>query len=165
MDKSRWYLIQTKPRQEIRAQKNLKQQGYEVYCPMLLVEKILNGKVVMKPEVMFARYIFIQEGSRSDIVWGSIRSTPGVSNFISLGGVPAKVETSLIEQLRVQEEQVAPEELFKKGECLILTSGPFAGLEAFYQAGGGTGRAIVLLDFLGKKTQLQVQAATLTKLS
>ena len=75
----------------------------------------------------------------------------------------AKVESGLIEQLLVQEQQVAPEELFKKGERLLLTSGPFAGLEAFYKAGGGEGRAIVLLDFLGKATQLEVQAATLTK--
>ena len=79
--------------------------------------------------------------------------------------MPAKVESGLIEQLLVQEQQVAPEELFKKGERLRLTSGPFAGLEALYKAGGGEGRAIVLLDFLGKTTQLQVQAASLTKLS
>jgi transcriptional antiterminator RfaH len=165
MDDSRWYLIQTKPRQEMRALRNFKQQGYKVYCPMLSAEKILKGKVVMKPEVMFARYIFIQAGSRSNIVWVSIRSTPGVSHLVSFGGVPAKVESGLIERLLVQEQQVAPEELFNKGECLLLTSGPFAGLEAFYKTGGGEGRAIVLLDFLGKATQLQVQAATLTKLS
>ena len=79
--------------------------------------------------------------------------------------MPAKVESGLIEQLLSQEQQVAPEKLFNKGECLLLTSGPFAGLEAFYKADGGEGRAIVLLDFLGKATQLQVQAATLTKLS
>ena len=79
--------------------------------------------------------------------------------------MPAKVESGLIEQLLVQEQQVAPEELFKKGGRLRLTRGPFGGLEAFYKAGGGEGRAIVLLDFLGKATQLQVQAAALTKLS
>ena len=123
---------------------------------MLSVEKILSGKVVMKSEVMFARYIFIQAGSRSDIVWVSIRSTPGVSHFVSFEGVPAKVESGLIEQLLIQEQQVAPEELFKKGERLRLTSGPFAGLEAFYKAGEVEGRAIVLLDFLGKATQLEV---------
>ena len=165
MDESRWYLIQTKPRQEIRAQNNLTQQGNKFYCPMLSVEKILKGKVVMKSEVMFARYIFIQAGSRSDMVWVSIRSTPGISQFVSFGGVPAKVESGLIEQLHTQEQHVAPKELFKKGERLLLTRGPFAGLEAFYKAGGGEGRAIVLLDFLGKATQLGVQAATLTKLN
>ena len=79
--------------------------------------------------------------------------------------MPAKVESGLIGQLLVQDQQVAPEELFKKGGRLLLTSGPFDGLEAFYKAGGGEGSAIVLLDFLGKATQLQVQAATLTKLS
>ena len=86
MDKSRWYLIQTKLRQEIRSQNNLKQQGYKVYCPTLSVEKILSGKVVIKSEVMFARYIFIQAGSHSDIVWVRICSTPGVSHFVSFGG-------------------------------------------------------------------------------
>jgi transcriptional antiterminator RfaH len=165
MDEKQWYLIQTKPRQEIRAQNNLKQQGYKVYCPMLSVEKILKGKVVMKSEVMFSRYIFIQARSCSDIVWVSIRSTPGVSNFVSFGGEPAKVESGLIEQLLSQEQQVAPEKLFNKGECLLLTSGPFAGFEGFYKADGGEGRAIVLLDFLGKATQLQVQTAILTKLN
>ena len=165
MDENQWYLIQTKPRQEIRAQNNLKQQGYKVYFPMLSVEKILKGKVVMKSEVMFSRYIFIQAGSRSDIVWVSIRSTPGVSNFVRFGGEPAKVETGLIKQLLSHEQQVAPEKLFNKGECLLLTSGPFAGFEAFYKADGGEGRAIVLLDFLGKATQLQVQTAVLTKLN
>ena len=165
MDESCWYLIQTKPRQEMRALRNLRQQGYKVYCPMLSVEKILGGKVIKKSEVMFARYIFIQAGNRSDIVWVSIRSTPGVRNFVSFGGVPAKVESDLIEQLLIQEQQVSPKELFKKGERLLLTSGPFAGFEAFYKAGGGESRALVLIDFLGKATQLQVQAATLTKLT
>ena len=79
--------------------------------------------------------------------------------------MPANVESGLIEQLLVQEQQVAPEDLFNKGERLLLTSIRCAGLEAFYKAGGGEDPAIVLLDFLGKATQLQVQAASLTKLS
>ena len=94
---------------------------------MLSVEKILRGKVVMKSEVMFARYIFIQVGSRSDIVWVSIRSTPGVSHFVSFGGVSAKVELGLIEQLLVQEQQVTPEELFKKGSVSCSPTAPLLG--------------------------------------
>ena len=35
-----WYLIHTKPRQELRALENLERQGYECYLPLLPTEKI-----------------------------------------------------------------------------------------------------------------------------
>ena len=47
-----WYLIKTKPRQEKIAKKNLKNQGYEAFCP---VSKINNQLVIL-----FPGYLFVQ---------------------------------------------------------------------------------------------------------
>ena len=40
-----WYLIHTKPRQEVCALENLQRQGYECYLPQLVLEKLRNGVV------------------------------------------------------------------------------------------------------------------------
>jgi transcriptional antiterminator RfaH len=166
MPQRHWYLLQTKPNQEARALTNLEQQGYPVFCPMLSVEKLRRGKVTMALEAMFARYLFIQlDSSRSGLGWSSIRSTLGVSHLVSFGGVPAKVDAALIAHLQQHAQQAAPEHLFHAEERLLIADGPFAGLEAIYQATNGEGRAMVLITLLGQSTRLQVQAASLSKLS
>jgi len=166
MSQTHWYLLQTKPQQETRALTNLAQQGYPVFCPMLLVEKLRRGKVSMILEAMFARYLFIQlDSSRSGLGWASIRSTLGVSHLVSFGGIPAKVDAELIARLQQHEQQAAPEHLFHAEERLLIADGPFAGLEAIYQATNGEGRAMVLIELLGQSTKLQVPAASLSKLS
>ena len=47
----KWYLINTKPRQEITAIINLENQGYTIYCPIVKINK--------KDVVLFPGYIFI----------------------------------------------------------------------------------------------------------
>jgi transcriptional antiterminator RfaH len=166
MSQTHWYLLQTKPNQEARALTNLTQQGYPVFCPMLSVEKLRRGKVGMRLEAMFARYLFIQlDSSRSGLGWASIRSTLGVSHLVSFGGVPAKVDAGLIAHLQQHAKQAAPAHLFHVEERLLIADGPFAGLEAIYQATNGEGRAMVLIELLGQSTRLQVPAAHLTKIS
>ena len=166
MSQTHWYLLQTKPNQEARALTNLTQQGYPVFCPMLSVERLRRGKVSMALEAMFARYLFIQlDSSRSGLGWASIRSTLGVSHLVSFGGVPAKVDAALITHLQQHAQQAAPEHLFHAEERLLIADGPFAGLEAIYQASNGEGRAMVLIELLGQSTKLQVPAASLSKLS
>ena len=39
-----WFLLQTKPRQEIRAIENLERQGVVSFCPQISVEKLSRGK-------------------------------------------------------------------------------------------------------------------------
>lgn len=166
MPQTHWYLLQTKPNQEARALNNLEQQGYPVFCPMLSVEKRRRGKVSMQLEAMFARYLFIQlDSSRSGLGWASIRSTLGVSHLVSFGGVPARIDAALIAHLQQRAQQSAPEHLFQAAERLLIADGPFTGLEAIYQATNGEGRALVLITLLGQSTRLQVQAASLSKLS
>jgi transcriptional antiterminator RfaH len=63
-----WYLIQTKPRQEVIAEKNLKNQGYECYLPLLKVEKIQTTLLEIVEVPLFSRYLFIQLESTNGMV-------------------------------------------------------------------------------------------------
>jgi transcription antitermination factor NusG len=55
-----WFLVQTKPKQEIRALKNLQLQGLGAFCPLVQVEKLYAGRRRVSQEVLFPNYLFVQ---------------------------------------------------------------------------------------------------------
>ena len=163
-----WYLIYTKPRQERRALINLEQQGYECYLPLLPVEKLRRHVLSVVEEPLFGRYLFIRlDVNQSGKSWIPIRSTKGVSHLVTFGAEPAKVDEQLIQLLREQNDVFCnqPQQLFKSGERLHITEGPFAGIEAVYQMSDGEGRAMVLIELLSKFVQLKVSPASLRKIN
>ena len=87
--------------------------------------------------------------------------------MVSFGVEPAKVSENLIATLRTQLENVdkQPKSLFTKGECLVITQGPFNGLEAIYQMPDGESRAMVLINLLNKSVRLKIAPANLRKVN
>lgn len=53
----------SKPRQEERAYENLVRQGYSCFLPKISVETIRSGKIYLKQEPLFPRYVFVQLSS------------------------------------------------------------------------------------------------------
>lgn len=162
-----WYLVHTKPRQEARALLNLEQQGYECFLPLLAAEKLHQGALTVVSEPLFPRYLFIHlDADAPGMGWGSIRSTKGVSRLVSFGAEPAKIDARLIEALRAQGDAAGwqTRKLFTPGERLLVTQGPFAGLEAIYQMNEGESRVMVLIELLSKTTQLRIAPASLRKI-
>ena len=147
---SHWYLIHTKIRKEQCALQNLERQGFECYLPYIQAEKLLRGALAMVDEPLFPRYLFIRLGSGlAGQSWSPIRSTTGVSRLVAFGNVPAKVGSELVAAIRSQ--CAGPDGLrrqFEPGQTVVITQGPFAGLEAIYQMSEGERRVMVLLNIL-----------------
>ena len=160
-----WYVVHTKPRQEHRAQENLTAQGYGCYLPMLSAEKLLRGKLIVRQEPLFARYLFIElDASQSGKSWAPIRSTLGVSKLVTFGSEPAKVSPELIAILRHHTENAftEPVALYQPGDRVTITEGPFAGIDAVFQLSDGEARAMVLIEILSKPTKLRVPITSLS---
>ena len=86
-----WYLIYTKPRQELIAVANLQNQAYNAFAPQVSVKKRTNQGWKQVNEPLFPNYVFIQLDDVADD-WKPIRSTRGVSGFVRFGsGVPAPI--------------------------------------------------------------------------
>lgn len=163
-----WYLVHTKPRQEICALENLQRQGYPCYLPKIPTEKLRQGQVTLADEPLFPRYLFIRLGwGNSAPSWSPIRSTKGVSRLVSFGGEPAKVADCLVDTLRAQEASVhaEPVRLFKPGERVRLTEEPFNGIEGIYQMADGERRVMVLVEILSKPVAVHVAPASLRRAS
>jgi transcriptional antiterminator RfaH len=159
-----WYLVHTKPRQEDVALANLQRQGYECYLPQMRVERIRRRKAEIVAEPMFPRYLFIQlDSSDQGKSWSPIRSTLGVSQLVHFGARAAKVDDALVELLRQRERALPTEAMFHSGNLVVITDGPFAGIEAIYQTEDADRRAFILLEILSKPVSMQIDTGGLRK--
>ena len=74
--------------------------------------------------------------------------------------LPAQPMTSAHEASSLGE----PERLYKVGERVQLTQGPFAGIEGIYQMADGDRRVMVLIELMSKKVAVPVEMGALRKL-
>ena len=152
-----WYLVVTKPQSEFKAQDNLQRQNYETYLPLVQTTRRRNGKNIKRTEALFPRYLFIYLDKLNDN-WAPIRSTIGVAGLIRFGGMPAVVPENMITNLKKNENEFGLQSLEKKelkqGEKVNIIDGPFEGYKAIYQKMKSSERVSVLLDIVGKNTQV-----------
>jgi len=162
---SNWYLIHTKIRQERVALDNLERQGFECFLPQIQVEKLRQSTLQVVQEALFPRYLFIRlDTSREGQNWAPIRSTVGVSRLVTFGNVPAKIADGLVALIRTQTQRGKVQlRHFAPGELVVVTDGPFAGLEAIYQMKDGEGRVMVLLNILSKPVKMSIAPTSLRK--
>ncbi|CAN8140859.1 transcriptional antiterminator RfaH [uncultured Thiomicrorhabdus sp.] len=161
-----WYLLMSKAKQDQEAERNLRQQGYEVYRPTIQVFKKRRGKTVPIEESLFPRYLFISLCEQTQD-WGPIRSTRGVLQLVRFGGKPARVDQTLIDVLQQREiamQQSSESEYFKKGDLVRIESGPFYGLEAVFENYDADERVIALMNILGKQQKVALSQADVEKI-
>ena len=138
-----WYLVHTKARQEDTAITNLQRQNFRCYVFVQLdISENIKGQS-----------------------WSPIRSTLGVRELVKFGGHAPKVDAELITALheREQLQQSNPQALFAAGDKVVITDGPFAGIEAIYQTADAERRSMILLSMLNKPVAMRIEPAQLRK--
>lgn len=166
---SKWYLVLTKPKQEERAEGHLKAQGSEVFLPRIQLEKKRKGKRVDVVEPLFPGYLFVNVEGCEQVI-GSIRSTRGVRHLLKFGIEPLKIQNALISDLRnrcysqigdqannSQKNSAEKQAIFKLGQAVEITSGPFKDYQAIFKQFDGEARAIILLNLLNQQQELLVE--------
>ena len=157
-----WHVVQTKPRQELRAKENLQRQGFEVFMPLLEVEKIRHGKIQQVTEPLFKSYLFVQFDAQNS-PWHTARYTLGVKQLLSFGGKLATVPATLIDTLKNNPRQQL--QIYTAGDVLQVESGPLKGFEVIYQMTNGDDRALVLIELMNKTHAVQMAMDLLKKVS
>lgn len=160
-----WYLIHTKIRQELVALENLKRQRFECFLPLIRAEKLRKGVLQVVQEPLFPRYLFIRLGTGSESQsWSPIRSTVGVSRLVTFGQMPAKINDDLVDDIRNKTDSAEVQfRHFESGEQVMVTDGPFVGMEAIYQMADGEGRVMVMLNILSKQVKMAVPPSSIRK--
>lgn len=157
-----WYLVQSKPRQAERAAVNLVQQGYSVFHPQLMVERIRRGRRVVVEESLFPNYLFIRLRRWVDN-WYPLRSTRGVARLVSFGREPLPVEDAMIEEIRRRLEARPVQSGLSPGQKVEIIEGPFRGLEAIFKVHQGERRAQLLIELLHRQVTLTIPIADIRR--
>ena len=143
-----WFVVRTKPRQELKAKLNLENQGFTHYLPELTRD---NGKV----EALFPGYIFIKNQA-GPTPFDKIRSTYGVLNYVRFGEYIAMLTDEVIEAIRNRDESSEQRDIYQENQKVRITEGPFKDLEAIYQCRSGKDRVILLLNLLNSKQSIEM---------
>jgi transcriptional antiterminator RfaH len=158
-----WFLLQTKVKQEQRAAENLERQDVVSFCPMIRIDKISRGRRAEVLDVLFPGYLFVQLGE-SSVSTTAVRSTRGVSHFVTSAGAPIKVPQGLVEQLRQRvtaDADVVMSQLPKPGAKMQIIDGPFKGLNAVFTEPDGNNRAIVMVTLLSQQVKTSMPFVSL----
>lgn len=155
-----WYLVVSKPRQEEVAQRNLENQDYRVWLPLMRERKYRHGRYRDIIAPMFPRYLFIRlEAGVED--WGPIRSTLGVGGLVRFGAWPAQIPEDLVVGLMRSMDDTGvcdlSEPVIQPGERVRILDGPMAGYEGICQARNGSERVTILLDIVGRQTPVTLK--------
>lgn len=150
---NQWYLLYCKPRQELRAQQQLANQGYSSFLPQITLQKLRSNKWQQVTEPLFPRYLFLHLPAGQELNISAIRSTRGISDFVRFGAQLARVPSALIQLLTEQQialKQQPKDNRLKKGDEVSIINGPFSGLQAVFDTAEGNKRSIVLISMLGQ---------------
>ena len=161
--KNHWYAVAAKPRQEVIALANLKNQAFDAFLPLLTLRKRRQGKWQEVVEPMFPGYLFVCTDPADQSV-APIRSTIGVVGLVRFGGRLVPLPDAIIEPLRaLSVEPAAFAPTFAKGDKVVFEDGPLKGLDAVFSMQKGEDRAAVLLTLMGRVSELTVELDKLSK--
>jgi transcriptional antiterminator RfaH len=161
-----WYAVNTHPRSEVRAQENLLRQGLQCFCPMLPSTRRVRNRAVNKSLPLFPSYLFVSFDP-SRYAWRAIDSTYGVRRLVKAADTPLRVPIGVVETLQSMLNEQGEVDFSLKlhvGALVQFTQGPLADLIGTLERLDRNGRVIVLLDILGRVSQVKAYSKDLLPL-
>ena len=122
-----WFVLYTKPKQELRVVDELSKIGINSYCPTVKMIKQYSDrkKKIEKPLIPSYIMVYIEESKRK-----SVFSIPGIVRYLFWLGKPAMVHENEINIMKKHLEGVYSSISISKliiGQIYKITEGPLAG--------------------------------------
>lgn len=126
-----WYVVYTKPKWEKKVADRLNAIGVHTYCPIITKISQWSDRKKKISVPLFNSYIFVE---LEDKERNRVFEVPGAVRYLFWLGKPAIVKNSEIET--IQNWLSTPElfeidlDVWKKGDTIVLESGPFVSQSA-----------------------------------
>lgn len=137
----------------------------EVLNPRVRFKRATRQGKVWVTEAMFPSYLFARFDFNSALA--RVNYAPGVKTVVHFGTGYPVIPASIIEDLRAtlgEDELRVIGDTFEPGDAVKLLAEPFRGLHAVVtRVMPGRQRVLVLLEFLGRQTPVEVGMETVIK--
>ena len=162
---TRWYAAYTYPRHEKAVLKQLESKSIEAFLPVFLTENRWKDRRVQIQNPLFPGYVFtrINLSERSRVL-----AIPGVIRMLSFNGIPAPIDDSEIEAVRLCIERGAtlePYPFLEVGDRVRVRSGVLEGLEGLISRCKDERRLIVPISLINQSVLLRLMFNFLSHLA
>lgn len=156
----RWYACRTRSRAEKQVSRLLASQGVESYLPLIeqLRQWADRRKRVAFP--LFSGYVFARFDLRAML---DVLSTPGVVSIVRVNGYPTPLRDEEIESVRVLVAGVnvgdavpEPVDCPAVGHEVVVTEGPFSGMQGVLVEQRGRSRVTVRISALRQAVSVEL---------
>ena len=154
-----WYVVNTLPHQETRADLNLRRQKFNTLLPVTKRTRRHARKIDTVLSPLFPGYLFVQLDLRNQ-AWSSINSTFGVKRLLSNGVQPTEISTDFVNALQDTFDEdgaaIVPAPALQPGQQVRIATGPFADCVAAVLHLSPGERVKLLLEVLGGRVSATI---------
>lgn len=163
-----WYTIRTHPKQERRADDNLRVLQVETLVPRLKESRYnpYTGEPEFVIKHLFPGYIFARFNPSE--VLHKVRFTRGIHSVVSFNNNPAVVDDDIISiiQSRIGNDGlVRTADKLKQGDPVMIKEGPFKTFTGIFECEmKGAERIVILLNTLSYQARYVINRALIKKI-
>lgn len=163
-----WYAIYTHPKQENRAEYNLRAWNVETFNPKLKERQpnAFTGAPTSVVRQLFPRYIFAR--FEAETLLHKVWFTRGVHSVVSFGDRPAPVEDEAIAFIRSKNGAdgfINLEEELRAGNKVVIKDGPFRNLSGIFELEvKDSTRVMILLEAISYQGRVVVEREQVRKI-
>jgi transcription antitermination factor NusG len=164
-DIRRWYAVYTYPRHEKVVTEKLESQSVEAFLPMFVIESRWKDRRVRIQTPVFPGYVFTRIKLAERI---KVFNIPGVLRILSFNGVPAPIDDSEIDAVKLCLERggtLKPHPFIEVGERVRVRSGLLEGLEGLVTRCKNDRILILPIALINQSVAIEVDADLLEPLA
>ncbi len=158
-----WYAIYTRSRYEKRVHSYLKEDGVEVYLPLVKRWRIWSDRKKQVDMPLLPSYLFVKTHPGKSKQYFDILNTPGVVRFITFEGMSVAVPEHQIDALKRLNSQGIDMEYMAEcpppGSPVRVVQGPMKGFTGEVVSTGKNKKVVLRLDTLDKCITLNIPLA------
>ena len=167
-DQPHWYAVRTKPKEEDRADFNLRSYHVETFSPKIrqLRTSEFNGSRRYTVKHLFPPYIFAYFNANTQL--HNVNYTRGVQKVVCFNGCPAPINDEVIDLIRGKVDGdgfVCLYEELKPGDMVKINAGPLQSLVGVFQRNlSDKQRVEILLDAISFQSHLLIDREMVDKI-
>jgi transcription antitermination factor NusG len=158
-----WYVVYTYPHYEKRILNQSEKIGIQCFLPTKKVVKQWSDRKKVVDEPLFPNYVFVYVNKQARF---RLLDIAGVSRYVAFEGKPVVVSDQDMNAIKklIVEPEVAVEQEPQSGSKVLITDGPFTGMEGIIFQKKGKTRFGVRIPGLNHSISVEVPASSFSQI-
>ena len=152
-----WFVVQSKPRDESRAEHFLMEKGFQTYFPRMEVVRLKGFRSAVLEKPLFPGYLFCRFDPDECLAY--VRWTKGVAKILPDSVNPVPVGNEVVETIRSLEQKdgIIRNKSLTKDDRIRIARGPMKDVLGIFQHWvSDRGRVRVLLHFVNYQASVEL---------